>query len=70
MRNATFWYVTAFDYYNNQSFERTYRLHHQGDRNPRAMNNVTATTNLSKLLQMLFTANVVPSAPILATLMM
>jgi hypothetical protein len=41
-------------------WEETYRLHHQDDKNRRT----------SSVLRLLVTANVVPSSPILVTLMM
>jgi hypothetical protein len=52
--------------------EEAYRLHHQGDKNRRARNNVSSNYQ-SKLLRgvirLLVTANVVPSLSILVTLM-
>jgi hypothetical protein len=55
-----------------------YRLHHQGDKNRRARNNVsrllqskhTDIVIVRSVLQLLVTAYVVPSSPILVSLMM
>jgi hypothetical protein len=38
MKNAVFWDVTLCRYFVNRRFGGTYRLHLQGIRNPRAMN--------------------------------
>jgi hypothetical protein len=58
MKNTVFWDVTTRGSCKNRSFGGTYRLHHDGDKNRRARKNVS------------FSANVVPSTPILVTLMM
>jgi hypothetical protein len=42
LKNAVFWDVTPCDSCKNQSFGGTYRLHHQGDKNRRARNNVSS----------------------------
>jgi hypothetical protein len=64
MKSAVFWNVTLCGSCKNRRFGGTYRLHHQGDKNRRASNNVNS------VLQLLITANVVPSPPILVILMM
>jgi hypothetical protein len=54
-------------------FVGTYYLHHQGEKNDRTRNNDTVTSNgslLSSVLQLRFTAIVVPSLVTLFTLMM
>jgi hypothetical protein len=38
MKNAVFWDVAPCRYFVNRRFGGTYRLHFQGIRNPRAMN--------------------------------
>jgi hypothetical protein len=48
-------------------FGGTYSLHHQGDKNWRARNNVSSNYSVLRLLA---TVNIVPSSPILVTLMM
>jgi hypothetical protein len=55
MNNAVFWDVTQSSSCENRRFGRTYRLHNQF---------------LRSVIQLLVTANVVPSSPILVTLMM
>jgi hypothetical protein len=55
MKTAIFWGVTPFGSCRNRRFERTYRLHHQGEP--------------ISVYQMPVTANVVPSSLILFTLM-
>jgi hypothetical protein len=62
MKNAVFWDVTPCGSCKNRSFLGTYRLHHSGDKNLRAI--------LRSALQLLVTANVVPGSHILVTLMM
>jgi hypothetical protein len=46
----------------NRRFERTYRVHYEGDKNRRPRNKV------SRVLQFLVAANVIPTSPILVTL--
>jgi hypothetical protein len=41
MNNAVFLGVTPCAFCKNRSFGGTYRLHHQGDKNRRARNNVS-----------------------------
>jgi hypothetical protein len=59
----------------NRRFGGAYCLCHHGDKNLRARNNVSITSNrntvifLPRVLQLLVTANVDPSSPILVTLM-
>jgi hypothetical protein len=60
-RNAVFWDVTPCGSSKNRRFRGTYHLHHHGYMNRRARNN--------SLFRFLVTANVVPSSPILVTLM-
>jgi hypothetical protein len=55
MKSAVFWYVTSCGSCMNRRFGRTYRLHHEARENKRARNVST---------------NVVPSSPILFTLIM
>jgi hypothetical protein len=40
MRNAVFWVVTPCGQYDNRRFRGTYLIHHQGERNQRARNNI------------------------------
>jgi hypothetical protein len=40
MKNAVFWNVTPCGFYKNRRFGGMYRLHYQGDKNRRAINNV------------------------------
>jgi hypothetical protein len=40
IKNAVFWDVTLCDFCKNIRFGGTYRLHHQGDKNRQARNNV------------------------------
>jgi hypothetical protein len=64
IKNGIFWNVTPCASCKNRRFGGTQRLHHQGDKNRRTRNNV------SRNCRLLVTANVVPSSPILITLMM
>jgi hypothetical protein len=64
MKNAVSWDVMPCGSCKNRRFGGMYRLHHQGDKNWRTGNNV------SSVLRLLITANVVPSSQILSTLMM
>jgi hypothetical protein len=66
MKNAVFWYVTLCDSCKKRQFGGTYRLHHQGDKNQRAKNDVF----LPSVPRLLVIANVIPRPPILVTLMM
>jgi hypothetical protein len=59
--NAVFWDVTPCGYCKNRRFGGTYRLHHQADKSRRARNTV---------LRLLVVVKVVPSSPIIVTLMM
>jgi hypothetical protein len=75
--------VTKCGFYKNRRFGGTYRIHHQGDklgelgttlaetRNHSTLrrNNMYSIVLLSSVLWLLVTANVVPSLPILLTLM-
>jgi hypothetical protein len=49
LKNGVFWDATSCDFCNNRRFGGTYRLHHQGDKNRRARNNVTVNSNRSML---------------------
>jgi hypothetical protein len=71
MKNGVFWDFTPCGSYKNLRFGGTYRLHHQGDKNRRARNNVSSNSvvYLRRLRRLLVTANVIPSSPILVTLM-
>jgi hypothetical protein len=42
MKNAVFWDDMPCGSSKNQCFRGTYRLHHQGDKNRRATNNVSS----------------------------
>jgi hypothetical protein len=68
MKNAVFWDVTECGSCKNKRFGGKHRIHHQGDKNRCVRNNVIIF--LLSALRFLVTANVVPSAPILLTLMM
>jgi hypothetical protein len=74
MKNTVFRDVTPRGSCMNGRFGGTYRLHHQGDKNRRARNNVSLTSNrrvfLRSVFRLLLTANVVSSTPILVTLML
>jgi hypothetical protein len=67
VKNAVFWDGMLRGTCKNRRFGGTYRLHHQGDRNRRATDDIVF---LRSVLRLLFTANVVPSYPILVILMM
>jgi hypothetical protein len=58
MKNAVFWDVTPCGSCKNRRFGGKYCLHHQSKENHRAR------INISIVLQLLFTANVVPSSVI------
>jgi hypothetical protein len=60
MKNAIFWDVTPCGSCQKQCFGESYRFYCQGDKN----------LFLCSMLQLLVTANLVPSLPILITLMM
>jgi hypothetical protein len=57
-KNSIFWDVTPCGSCKNRSFGGTFRLHYQVDK------------KLRGVLQLLVSANVIPSSPILVTLMM
>jgi hypothetical protein len=42
MKSAVYWYVTQRDCYKNIRFGGKYGLHHQGEKNLRARNNVSS----------------------------
>jgi hypothetical protein len=64
MKNVVFWDVTPCCSCKNRRFGGTWRLHHQGD------NNAVHLVFLRIVGRLLFMANVVPSSPILVTLLM
>jgi hypothetical protein len=64
MKNAVFWHVAPCGSCKNRHFGRMHRLHHQGDKNQRAVTRNRSTMGRN----MCTTANVVPSSPILVTL--
>jgi hypothetical protein len=66
-KNAVFWDMTPCGSCNSRRFGGTYHLHHQGAKNQRARDNVNSNFHLKHAV---VTANVVPSSPILVTLMM
>jgi hypothetical protein len=68
MKNAIFLDVTQCGSCNNRRFRGTYRLHHQGDKNRGARN--IGSNFPCNMLWLLVTANIVPSLPIVVTLMM
>jgi hypothetical protein len=61
MKNAVFWDVAPCGSCKNLSFGVTYGFQHQGKKN---------IVFLGSVLRLLATANVVPSSPVLVTLMM
>jgi hypothetical protein len=67
MKNAVFWDVAPCGSCMNRRFGVTYRLHHQGDKDQLARNNISLNNNRSTLR---VTDNFVPCSPILLTLMM
>jgi hypothetical protein len=78
MKNADFWDVTPCGSYKNRCFRRTYRLYHQGYKNRRARYKVSSNSQpkhaakivfLCSVLQLLVTANFVPTSPIPLSLM-
>jgi hypothetical protein len=66
MKNGVFWDVTPCGSCNNLRFGGTYRLHYQDDKNRRERN-LSSIAFLRGVLQLLITANVFPSSPILPT---
>jgi hypothetical protein len=62
LKNAVFWDVTPCGSCKIPCFRGKYRLHDQSDKNRQA-------TNFKRVLRVLVTANVVPSSPILVTMM-
>jgi hypothetical protein len=64
-KNGVFWDITLCGSSKNRCFGGIYGLHHQGDKNRRTRNNI-----LRSVCPLLVTANVLPSVPILVTLMM
>jgi hypothetical protein len=66
-----FWNVTLCRTCKKRRFGRKYRLHYQADKNRRAKNNRRSNVVfLCSVFRLLVTASVVPSLPILVTLMM
>jgi hypothetical protein len=63
LKNAVFWDVTPCGSYENGCFGRKYYDHHQGGKNP---GNTNALLLTRSVLQLLVTANVVPSSLILS----
>jgi hypothetical protein len=72
MKNCVSWDVKPCRSCKNRRFGGTWCLHHQGDKNMWTRNNVSLTSNffLRSVRRLLVMANVVPSSPILVTLMM
>jgi hypothetical protein len=78
MKNAVFWDVTPCDSCKNRRFGGTYFLHQQGLKIGELGTTLAVTSNrrthafvfLRSVRRLLVTANVVPSSPILVTLMM
>jgi hypothetical protein len=68
MKNGVFRDVIPCGSCKNQHFGGMNRLYHQGDKNRPSMN--VSSNSLRSVLWLLVTANVVPSSPILITLMM
>jgi hypothetical protein len=71
-KSAVLWDVTPCGSCKNRCFGKTYRLHHQDDKNQRNRNNVSSNyqRNTICVFWLLITTNVVPSFPILVTLKM
>jgi hypothetical protein len=78
MKNGVFWDVTPYGSCKNRRFGGTWRLLHQGDKNRRTRNDASCNqqqthaarkTFLRSVRLLLVTASVVPSSPILVTLM-
>jgi hypothetical protein len=69
MKDAVFWDGTPHGSCKNRCFAGKYRLHHHGDKNRQARNNISKSSNQS-MQQSALTPNVVPSLPILVTMMM
>jgi hypothetical protein len=78
MQNGVFWDVTPCGSCKNRRFGGTKRPLHQGDKNRRLGTTLAVTSNRRTLRRMVFlrsvrrllvTASVVPSSPILVTLM-
>jgi hypothetical protein len=67
MNNAVLWDVTPCCSCNNRRFEGTYRLHHQGDKNRRARKNVSSNQQPTHAGKKYY---IVPSSPIISTLIM
>jgi hypothetical protein len=65
MKNAVFWYFKSCGCCNKRRLIGAHHLHHQGDKNRRAMNYIF----LGSVLRLLFTVMVLPRTPILITLM-
>jgi hypothetical protein len=71
MKNAIFWDVMPCGCCKNRCSGGTYRLHHQGDKNQRARNNVRSNFLFLHIIRhLLVTANMAPSSLNLVTLMM
>jgi hypothetical protein len=71
LKTAVFWDVTPHGSCKNRQFGRTYRLHHQSEKNRRSRNNVSNNYQQRNVaLLQLVTVNVVSSSTILVTLMM
>jgi hypothetical protein len=70
LKNGFFWDVTPCGSCKNRRFAGTYRFHHQGGRIGELGTTLAITSDRSTLRRLLVTANVVPSAQILGTLMM
>jgi hypothetical protein len=76
MKNSVSWYVTLCGSCKNRCVGGTYCLHHQGDKNWRARNNVSSNLQLKHaekiyyVLRLQVTVNVVLRSPVLVTLMM
>jgi hypothetical protein len=69
VKNALSSDATPCDSWNKRRFGGTFYLYHQGGKNLRTRNNVSSNF-LRSVHRLLVTANVVPSSPILVTLMM
>jgi hypothetical protein len=64
VKKAAFWDVTTCGYCKNRRFGGKFRLHHQDEQNE------ITKKNVSSMLQLLDTVNVVPSSSILITQIM
>jgi hypothetical protein len=70
LKNVVFWDLMQCGFCKNRRFGWTQRLHHQGDKNRWVRNNVSSNKQPKHAEMQSVTAHVVPSSPILVSLMM